>query len=252
MQYDGSFTLTEQMMKPSSISIIMPALNEEGNIQITIDNVVSAAEKSFSEYELIVINDGSTDRTPEIVQENRQRNPRIQLISNTAPCNIGACYDLGRKRARMKYCVVIHGDNPCSASTLEAFFSHVGQADFLCGYWKDPKERTHLRRILSSSYTRVLNLMLRRKMKYYNGLQLHKTEWAKSVELKSTGFGYQAELLLQALLDGKKYIEIPIAYVERPGPDSGVTKAFRPNNIANVLKTIGRLYALNKRKQETV
>lgn len=237
-------------MKHSSISVIMPALNEEGNIQVSIDNVVAAAEALFSEYELIVINDGSTDRTLEIVQKNQKKNPRIQVISNATPCNIGACYDLGRKRARMKYCVVIHGDNPCAASTLEEFFSHAGQADFICGYWKDPKERERLRRILSSCYTVLLNIMLRKKMKYYNGLQLHETEWAKSVELKSTGFGYQAELLLQALLDGKKYIEIPIAYIERPGPRGGATKAFRPRNIANVLKTVGRLYALNKKRMQ--
>jgi dolichol-phosphate mannosyltransferase len=235
-------------MEKRSLSVIIPALNEEGNIQSAIDNVVVAVERHFPEYELLIINDGSTDRTLEIAQENRGKNPKIDIISHSTPQNIGACYDIGRQRARMDYCVMIQGDNPFTASTLDDFFSHAGQADFLCGYWQNPEERELLRRIISFCYTNLLNILLHKKMRYYNGLQLHQTEWLKTVELKSSGFGYQAEVLLQALLDGKTYIEIPTAYVERPG--GGVTKVFRVRNIINVLKTIGRLYELSKSGRE--
>ncbi len=233
-------------MSRRTISIIIPALNEEGNLQNTIDHVLQAAAAHFAEWELIIINDGSTDRTLEIAAANQKKHPGITILSNPVPRNIGACYDLGRRQARMQYCVMVQGDNPFTAETLAGFFAHVGEADFLCGYWENPAERSLLRRAISSFYTHLLNLILHRRMRYYNGLQLYRTAWLKTIEIQSTGFGYQAEVLVQALRDGLKGLELPTAYVERPG--GGVTKVFRLRNILNVLKTIGRLRALRTAK----
>ncbi len=223
-------------MKHGSVSVIMPALNEEGNIQDAISNVVGAVEKHFTDYELIVINDGSTDRTLEIVERNIRANPKIRVISNPKPRNIGACYNMGRQEAKMDYCIMIQGDNPFSQETMCTFFTHVGEADFLCSYWINPETRTWDRRLFSRGYTAVLNWLLGQKMKYYNGMQLHRTEWVKTITLTSVGFGYQAEVLVRALKAGKSYVEVPVVCLERLG--GGVTKVYRLRNIINVLKTI--------------
>jgi glycosyltransferase involved in cell wall biosynthesis len=228
--------------KHSSISIIMPALNEEGNIQAAISNVIGAVTKYFNDYEIIVINDGSTDRTLEIVEENIRRNNKIRVISNSSPRNIGACYNMGRQEAKMEYCLMVHGDNAFSEKTLSGFLSHLSEADFVCGYLINPQVRSWLRRIISRFYTGVLNCMFGRKMKYYNGLQVYRTEWLKTIPIVSTGFGYQAEVLVQALKSGMSYVEAPTEHVERPG--GGATKVFKIRNILNVLKTLSLLYKL--------
>jgi glycosyltransferase involved in cell wall biosynthesis len=226
-----------------TISIIIPALNEEGNIQATINNVVASVERHFGDYEIIVINDGSTDRTLEIVEETIKANNKIKVISNTTPQNIGNCYKIGCREAKMKYCVMIQGDNPFSEETLLEVFSYIGKADFICTYWKNPELRDIVRRMISSGYTGFLNFILRENMKYYNGIQIHLTKWLKQIKIRSSGFGYQAEVLVQALKQGKSYIQIPIICMERPG--GGVTKVFKIKNIISVVKTICLLYMLS-------
>jgi len=234
------------LSKTKTISIIMPALNEEDNIGGALDSVITAAEKHFDDYEIIVVNDGSTDQTLDVVHESVRRNRKIRVVSHSSPRGFGASFDTGRGRACMTYCVMVQGDNPFTRDTLSELFSHVGQADIICGYWKNPGERTKTRQLISTLYNKFLNALLRLDLKYYNGLQVHLTDWVKHVPIKSSGFGFQAEVLVAAINDGKSYLQVPTAYVERP--EGGVTKIFKLTNILSVLRTISRLWLMRKKK----
>jgi hypothetical protein len=150
----------------------------------------------------------------------------------------------------MEYCVMIQGDNVFSEETLIRVFSQLGEADFICSYWKNPEIRSWTRRLISAAYTGVLNFMLKENIRYYNGMQIHRTDWLKHVELTSVGFGYQAEVLVHALKQGKKYLQIPVDCMERPG--GGVTKVFKLQNIKSVLQTIFHLYAVRKSYQKEI
>jgi len=102
----------------ATLSVVVPALNEEGNIADTLEEIVAAVEGLFEEYEVIVVNDGSTDRTAEILQERTACNPKIRTLSHTTPQGFGASYNAGRKLARMEYCVMVHVDNAFGRQTL--------------------------------------------------------------------------------------------------------------------------------------
>lgn len=78
-------TDTADKRRGQSLSVVIPALNEEDNIQGTIDSVIDAAERYFDEYEIIIVNDGSTDRTLEIIRENMAINTRIRVLSDETP-----------------------------------------------------------------------------------------------------------------------------------------------------------------------
>src|SRR5438132_621669 len=77
------------LLPPSakSISVIVTALNEEGNLEPTVDSVVRAVSPRFADYEVIVIDDGSTDRTFEIAESLAAENPKIRVHHN--PRNLG-------------------------------------------------------------------------------------------------------------------------------------------------------------------
>ena len=88
-----------------TLSVVMPALNEEGNIVAAIDAAVRAIERHFDDYEVIVVNDGSTDNTLNLIEKEIRANSRIKVISHASPRGFGASYDSGRSAAVMKYCV---------------------------------------------------------------------------------------------------------------------------------------------------
>lgn len=229
-------------IKRSSISIIMPALDEEGNIQGSIDSAVYAARKHFDDYEIIVVNDGSTDNTLEIVNRNIEVNHKIKVISHSESRGFGASYDTGRRNARMKYCVMVHGDNVFDKHTLADVFSHTGMADVVCGFIANPESRNKTRQVISKFYTKLMNFIFHLDLKYFNGIQIHQTEWLKDVSIESSGFGFQAELLIKSIKDDKSYVEVPYMHIERLG--GGATKIFKLKNIISIMKTIYQLYFL--------
>ena len=93
------------------ITVIMPALDEEENIEAAISNTL----KVFDDYEIIgeilVINDGSTDDTPGIVRRLSATDSRIHLIKHEAPMGIGASYWEGVDSAKGKVVTWLPGDN---------------------------------------------------------------------------------------------------------------------------------------------
>ena len=136
----------------------------------------------------------------------------------------------------MGWTVMVQGDGPFSEQTLVSAFERVGQADVVCGYWNNPAERSWLRRLLSRAYTAALNTGLGYRMRYYNGLQVHETAWLQRQTIESSGFGFQAEVLIAALRDGREYVEVPTDYIERP--EGGATKIFRLRNLLSVAGTL--------------
>jgi glycosyltransferase involved in cell wall biosynthesis len=242
------------LSKKKTISIIIPAFNEEGNIQGSIDAAVYAASNKFDDYEVIVVNDGSEDQTLSLVKKNIKKNNRIKVISHSENKGFGASFNTGRKNVRMMYTVMVHGDNVFPEDSLSEVFSMVGKTDVVCGYIQNPESRSQARRLISDSFQKFMNILFGMNLKYFNGIQIHKTEWLKNIELKSTGFGFQSELLVKALKQGKTYLEVPYIHVERPG--GGATKIFKWKNICSVVRTILHLLFWkplnNKKKNQEV
>jgi len=67
-----------------SLSIIIPAYNEEGNIRATVDEIGALARKYLTDYEILVFDDASRDRTSEIVEEIQKRDTHVHLLRNVA------------------------------------------------------------------------------------------------------------------------------------------------------------------------
>jgi hypothetical protein len=101
--------------------------------------------------------------------------------------------------------------------------------------------RTLTRTLVSKTFTLLVNAITWRGLRYYNGLQIHKAGVLKGLEIQSRGYGFQAEVLVKALHQTGTVIEVPMDLVER---DKGQSKAFRIKNVVDVVKTLGRLLAL--------
>jgi glycosyltransferase involved in cell wall biosynthesis len=225
-----------------SLSIIIPAYCERENILGTLDNVSRALAPLALDFEILVIDDGSTDGTGALVEEQRGRFPGVSLLRNERNMGFGWTYRRGVEAASRAHIVMVHGDNAWGAATLGTLFSHVAEADIVIGYTRDMwRARTWTRTAISKTFTAVVNLITRRYLAYYNGLQIHRADVLKSLRIESSGYGFQAEVLVKALHMTKTFIEVPMDLIERERGDS---KAFRVRNVIDVLHTVWRLCAL--------
>ena len=219
-----------------SLSIIIPAYCESENILDTLENVTKALAPLDFVHEILVIDDGSSDGTGALVTANAPRFPGVRLLVNDRNMGFGWTYRRGVAAAALDHIVMVHGDNAWGHETLREFFSRVGDADVVVGYTRDMwRSRTTTRTLISKGYTLVVNAITRRRLKYYNGLQIHAAPLLKSLRIQSSGYGFQSEVLVKALRRTKTVLEVPMDLIER---EKGESKAFRLKNVVDTLRTL--------------
>jgi glycosyltransferase involved in cell wall biosynthesis len=222
-----------------SLSVVIPAYCEEENILGTLENVTTALEPLAIRHEILVIDDGSTDRTTELVEANRGRLPAVRLLKNATNRGFGWTYRRGVDEAALSHIVMVHGDNAWGWATLREFFGRVGDADVIVGYTRDMwRSRTVARTVVSKAFTGLVSLASGYRLKYYNGLQIHPAAVLKSIRIESAGYGFQAEVLVKSLRLTRTYVEVPMDLTERT---KGESKAFRWKNVVDVTRTLARL-----------
>ena len=230
------------MKQARSLSVVIPAYCERDNILQTLENVTRALAPLGLASEILVVDDGSTDGTGELVRSNLARFPGARLIVHERNKGFGAAYRRGVDEASLDHIVMVHGDNAWGWETLREFFSRVGDADVVIGYTRRmSRSRTWLRTAVSKSFTLILNAITRRRLRYYNGLQIHQAAVLKSLRIESNGYGFQPEVLVKALRLTRTYIEVPMDLIERK---HGESKAFRAKNFVDVARTLRLLWAL--------
>ncbi|MEE8297015.1 MAG: glycosyltransferase family 2 protein [Hyphomicrobium sp.] len=217
------------------ISFVIPALNEEGIIERTTREVVAVARGRIHDYEIILIDDGSTDATGEVMDSLAASNERIRVLHNDRNLGLGASYKRGVEVARFEYLMMLCGDGGLPATSLPLILDAIGKADIVVPFIVNLKRiKTPSRYIISRCYTHLLNLLFQQNLKYYNGLPVHKLEFLKQIDIKSTGFGFQGEVLTKLLKAGCSFVEVGVDGAEVTGNSRALTR----KNVINVSKTI--------------
>jgi dolichol-phosphate mannosyltransferase len=195
----------------------------------------------FGDYELLLFDDGSTDRTGAIMDELAAADPgHVRVTHNGTPRNLGGVYKQGIERARMEYLVMVPGDNENPGAAMQAPFDAIGREDIVLPYPVNSAVRGLARHLISRVYVRLLNVLFGLHIRYYNGTVIHRTANLKGLSIKTSSFAYQAEILIKLLCAGKTFVEVPIEI--EPPKVGRRSRAFRWKNIVQVGRTLGLLF----------
>ena len=152
-----------------SISVIVPAFNEELNLSDTVDSINASTSGRNLEVEIIIVNDGSKDNTGEVADLLASEDPRVRSLHHKTNLGLGNTYFTGVKEAREEYVVLIPGDNECGVETLAPLLDVLGSADIIIPYPVNTEIRSVFRRIVSKSFVSLVNWLAGLKLFYYNG-----------------------------------------------------------------------------------
>lgn len=221
------------MSNKNSISVIIAALNEERNIEGTVSTVESSVKKFFDDYEILIFNDGSTDSTGQIAQKLSESIDCLRVFNNSHPKNLGWIFKEGAKQARMNYVILVNGKNDTTSQGLATIFSSRQKADLVIPYISNMEERSFSRRLVSRTFTTILNTIFSMNLKYYNDSVLHTKEGLSRINIKTNSYAFQAEALIKLVKSGSSYIEVGVAdkYEKQIA-----TKAFKLKNITGVAR----------------
>jgi glycosyltransferase involved in cell wall biosynthesis len=212
--------------KPLDLTIVIPCLNEESNIGGTLDAVTGALKEVSYTYEILVIDDGSTDGTAKVAEQYSDTHLEfpIRVLRNPRNRGVTRSYVDGAFQGRGKYYRMVCGDNVEPTKALVTIFQEIGKADMVIPYHATITGKPALRLGLSRFYTFLVNRLSGYRIRYYNGLAVHLRYNVMRWGPYSFGFGFQAELITRLLDEGATYIEIPVAteHKEKGGRNSAL------------------------------
>lgn len=221
-----------------SLTVVMPALNEERALEQAVENAIHLLEPFFQRWEILIFNDGSTDRTGEIAEMLANRYTGVHVTHHESPKNLGGVYREGVAQAQMEYLMLLPGDDENGSESLWELFRCIGKADILVPYVKNPGVRPWARRVLSRTFVAAINALSGCRLKYYNGTVVHRTELLKKCSFRTSGFGYQAEILVRLIRKGASFREVGVELAKR---DENGSAALRPKNLWQIFKFLSRL-----------
>ena len=122
--------------KVAEISIFFPFWNEEKNIESVIKTAIPIAQKIAEKWEIIAIDDGSSDKTLKIAEKIAETHPNIIVVSHTTNRGYGAALKSGFEKAKYDLIVFTDGDGQFDFSQVNKFFKKIEKSDIVIGYRK--------------------------------------------------------------------------------------------------------------------
>ena len=222
-----------------SLTVIVPALNEEENLRATVEAVLKAFAPATSFLEVLVFDDASTDRTGHVADRLAAADSRVRAFHNARRVNIGGIYKAGLRQACGEYVVLIPGDNEVRVDEVARGALYLDRAPLVVFYVTNTRVRAWSRRALSRLYVIGVNVLFGTRFRYTNGTNIFRTEVARRLDIRTNGFSYQTEALIKAVRSGIDYIEVGIEIKTR---DSGTSKAVSWRNLRSVVAALARVW----------
>src|SRR5829696_2346977 len=116
------------------LSLVLPAHNEEPNIRAVVEEAASVLPTAFTDYEVIVVNDGSKDRTLEIAQALASENEHVRVVNHSVNRGYGAALTSGFNAASGDYIMFMDSDRQFDINDIHRLTPYVAGNDIVAGY----------------------------------------------------------------------------------------------------------------------
>jgi glycosyltransferase involved in cell wall biosynthesis len=217
----------------SSISVFLPAFNDEKTIGKLVGDALSLLPSLTDDYEVIVINDGSTDATGAVLAETVRTASHVKVIQHPRNQGYGAALRSGFKAARKDLIFYTDGDAQYDVKELALLLPLMAdEVDVVNGYKIQRQDDRH-RAVSGALYNRLARLFFRVPIRDVDcDFRLIRRSALQRVSLNSRSGAICVELVHKLAATGCTFREVPVHHYERP---YGRSQFFRPRRIAHTL-----------------
>ncbi len=217
----------------SSLSIVLPAYNEEENAASAVEKVYAVAQGLGMDYEILLVNDGSADRTGEIGRELEQRIPNFRLVEHYPNRGYGGSLKAGFAAATKELIAFTPADNQFEFGEVPRLLERLDKADIVSGFRAD-RQDPFIRRLNAFGWNTLIQLLFGRLCRDIDcGFKLFRREILDHVNIVSNGAMIDTEFLAGAKARGYRITDVPVTHLPRvAGEATGanfkvIAKAFR-------------------------
>jgi len=213
-----------------SVSVVIPAFNEEK----TLSRVVREVQQTLADYpaawEIIIVDDGSRDGTPELA--STLADDHVRVLRHEHNRGSGQAIRTGLAAAKMDLTIFVPADGQFDPIEIIRFAQAAEGYDIVLGYRSHRHSYGIWRKIQSSVYLHLVNFLFGQHFRDVNWVQMWRTQTAGRIELQSAGVFMQQELISRALRRGMTITEVPSSFL---GRTAGLAKG---SSVSTIWQTI--------------
>jgi glycosyltransferase involved in cell wall biosynthesis len=218
-----------------SLTVVVPVLNEELLLPSFLAKVVTDLEDAKLDWELILVNDGSSDRSGAIMRTFVDSTPRARLIELSRNHGPGANLYEAYRVATKKYVCYATVDGFYDTRLLAELMTYFTDHDAVSAYRTDLTAHTPRRRLQTLVNVWLVKFLFPYRFVAYHTLQIHRTDFVQNVNLESQTPFLCSEMLFKASALSMRIKEIGIPYLPRRG---GKATGGHPNLIWKYLRDV--------------
>lgn len=196
------------------LSVILPTYNEEDNIELAIKEIADFLS-GLLVFEIVAVNDGSKDKTGEILEEIAKERKNLSIITHSKNLGYGAALRSGFAKANGDLIFFTDSDGQFDIGDLKTFLEKIKDYDFIIGCRE--KRKDPLPRILYAKiYAKLARFLFGVRTRDINcAFKIFKKEALQSLPLFSSGALINLEILALAQKRGYKFLELPVNHLPR-------------------------------------
>jgi glycosyltransferase involved in cell wall biosynthesis len=202
--------------KPPGLSVFFPALNDSGTIGSMVIRAVKAASELTPDYEVIVVNDGSTDATAEIAEELARTYPRVRVVHHATNRGYGGALQTGFRSSTKDLIFYTDGDAQYDPAELAALWARMTpDADLVNGYKLDRADPLH-RVIIGRVYHHIVSILFGLTVRDVDcDFRLMRRSIFDRIHLERTSGVICLEMMKKIHDAGFRIVEVPVSHYHR-------------------------------------
>ena len=204
------------------LTVILPCHNEEENVAAAVAAARSAARRFARRFEIVVIDDGSTDATGTVAAQLERAVPEVRLVRHERNGGYGAAVRSGIRSATMPWILLTDGDLQFDLLELEGFLPHAARSDLVVGRRANRADPL-ARRVAAGIWNVLVRVLFRLPVRDVDcAFKLMRADVVKGLLLNADGAMVSTELLARALQTGATVVELDVRHRPRlAGEQSG-------------------------------
>jgi glycosyltransferase involved in cell wall biosynthesis len=224
-----------------SISVFFPCYNEQENVGRTVEKALEVLERLNADFEVIIVDDGSSDGTGQIADEIAGRDGRVKVVHHEGNLGYGAALQSGFKAATKELVFYTDGDGQFDINEMPSLLALMERYDIVSCYRLNRRDSL-IRKINGWCWTRLVCLTFGLKIRDIDcAFKLYKREIFDKIELLSTGALINAEILARAVRKGYRITQKGVHHYPRTtGKQTGA-------NLRVILRAFKELFKLQRR-----
>jgi hypothetical protein len=221
----------------SAVSIVIPSYNEEASIAATIERASAVVRAAGIPHEILAVNDGSRDRTGDVVRGLMPRIPELRLVEHFPNRGYGGALRAGFDAARYEWIAFLPGDNQFDPADLGRLVAQAAGADIVSGFRADRQDAL-IRKINAFGWNLVVRVLFGRLCRDIDcGFKLFRRSVLDRVTITSSGAMIDTELLAGAKARGLVIADVAVTHLPRTsGHPTGANLAV----ILRAFRDLGR------------